>query len=136
MSLNSQSDTSRLNQLKEVAEMYFDSLRKKSFETIPYDENAALRAPLTPGGVNTPLNGKEAIRNQWWAPLEPALQGVTVNVLGHYFHENLKGIISEAEITLASPSVTLRVADRFTVNKEGRITEQENHFDPRAVTGG
>ncbi len=73
--------------------------------------------------------------NEWWQPLEPALQGVTITVLGHYIHENLEGIISEAEITLANPNVTLRVADRFTINENGKITGQENHFDPRAVTG-
>jgi hypothetical protein len=28
----------------------------------------------------------------------------------------------------------LRVADRFNVNEQGKITEQENHFDPRDVT--
>lgn len=136
MNFNSPDIASRMKQLKEVAEVYFDSLRKRNFDTIPYDENAALRAPLTPGGVNVPLNGKEAIYNNWWLPLEPALQGVTINVLGHYFHENLTGIISEAEIILATPSVTLRVADRFSIDKNGKITEQENHVDPREVTGG
>ncbi len=119
-----------------MAEAYFDSLRKRDFNTIPYIENASLRAPFTPGGVNMPLAGKEAIYNQWWLPLEPALPGVIINVLGHYFHENLEGIISEAEITLAGPGVTLRVADRFTINEDGKITEQENHVDPREVTGG
>lgn len=136
MNFNSSETASRLNQLREVAEKYFDSLRKQTFDTIPYEENASLRAPLTPGGVHTPLNGKEALYNQWWLPLKPALQGVTINVLGHYFHENLTGIITEAEITLLNPSVTLRVADRFSINKDGKITEQENHFDPREVTGG
>ncbi len=136
MNFNSQDTASRLQQLKEVAEAYFDSLRKRDFNTIPYIENASLRAPFTPGGVNMPLAGKEAIYNQWWLPLEPALPGVIINVLGHYFHENLEGIISEAEITLAGPGVTLRVADRFTINEDGKITEQENHLDPREVTGG
>jgi len=89
-----------------------------------------------PGGVNIPLIGKEALQTQWWVPLKPALQGVIIKVLGHYFHEDLEGIVSEAEITLANPNVTLRVADRFTINEEGKITQQENHFDPREVTGG
>jgi hypothetical protein len=43
--------------------------------------------------------------------------------------------MSEATITLASPAVTLRVADRFTIDEDGYITEQENHVDPREVTG-
>jgi hypothetical protein len=33
-----------------------------------------------------------------------------------------------------NPPATLRVADRFNVNEQGKITEQENHFDPRDVT--
>ncbi len=135
MNINSPEFNERLQQLKDVAEKYFDSLRNRNFENIPYHEAVALRAPLTPGGVNNPLHGKEDIYDQWWKPLEPALQGVTINVLGHYFHESLEGIITEATITLASPLVTLRVADRFSIDAEGKITEQENHVDPREVTG-
>ncbi len=136
MNSNSEQTASRMNQLKQIAETYFESLRNRTFDTIPFDENASLRAPLTPGGSDVPLSGKEAIQRDWWIPLELALKGVRINILGHYFHENLHGIITEAEVTLATPNVTLRVADRFTVNENGKITEQENHFDPRAVTGG
>ncbi len=135
MNFTSQDTETRSSKLKEVAETYFDALRKQRFDAIPYDNNATLRAPLTPGGVNNPIRGKQALYNEWWLPLEPALQGVTITVLGHYIHENLEGIISEAEITLATPNVTLRVADRFTINENLKITGQENHFDPRAVTG-
>lgn len=135
MKFASPETTTRVDQLKQVAESYFDALRNKTFDAIPFDENASLRAPLTPGGVQTPLNGKSEIREKWWTPLEPALEGVTIHMLGHYLHEDLSGIISEAEITLKAPAVTLRVADRFSVNAEGKITEQENHFDPRPVTG-
>jgi len=46
----------------------------------------------------------------------------------------LLAIITEAEIHTVKPPATLRVADRFTVNAEGKIIEQENHFDPRDVT--
>ena len=51
-------------------------------------------------------------------------------------NESLTGIVTEAEMTITAvdPPATLRVADRFTVNREGRIVEQENHFDPRDVT--
>lgn len=135
MKLGSQQAASRVGQLKQVAECYFDSLRHSHFESIPYAEKVALRAPLTPGGVATPLKGKSEVYDKWWKPLQPALDGVTVTVLGHYIHEDLSGIISEVEIPLKTPAVTLRGADRFTIDEEGRITEQENHFDPRAVTG-
>lgn len=95
-----------------------------------------LRAPLTPGGVNQPLVGKEALRVHWWQPLVPALDGVQIQVREHYLNESLTSIITEAEITItiADPPATLRVADRFTVNAAGQIIEQENHFDPRDVT--
>jgi hypothetical protein len=48
----------------------------------------------------------------------------------------MTAICTEAEIIInvLSPPATLRVADRFTVNAEGKIIEQENHLDPRDVT--
>jgi hypothetical protein len=33
--------------------------------------------------------------------------------------------------TVADPPCVLRVVDRFTVDAAGRITQQENHYDPR-----
>jgi hypothetical protein len=35
---------------------------------------------------------------------------------------------------IIAPACTLRIVDRFIVNDEGRISEQENFFDPRDVT--
>jgi hypothetical protein len=32
---------------------------------------------------------------------------------------------------ITNPPCTLRVVDRFTVNAEGKMTQQENHYDPR-----
>ncbi|HXG24291.1 MAG TPA: nuclear transport factor 2 family protein [Chthonomonadales bacterium] len=122
----------RRAQLRAVAEAYFAALAKKDFAAIPYADMVVLRAPLAPGGVHNPLIGKEALRAIWWPPLVPALG--TVQVLDHYLNETLTAIVTEAEIHLANPKVTLRVADRFTVNAEGEIIEQENHFDPRDVT--
>ncbi len=119
----------RKEQLKQIVVSYFDALSNQNFSAIPYDENIILRAPLVPGGVNNPLHGKELVKVQWWQPLEPALKGIKINILGHYIHEAFTGIITEAEMTLATPAVTLRVADRFTIDKEGKILEQENHFD-------
>jgi hypothetical protein len=123
----------RTERLLAIAERYFEALRRKDFSALPYDDNVTLRAPLAPGGVNQPLLGKEAVRIQWWQPLEPALQ---ITVLDHYINESLTAIITEAEIKINAvvPPATLRVADRFTVNEKGKITDQENHFDPRDVT--
>ena len=135
MQSNTQSQTTRRNQLIEVAEKYFESLRKGSFETIPYNNNVTLRTPLTPGGVDEPVKGKQALHEVWWQPLVPALSGVTIEVLDHYINEECSAIISEANITLASPAITLRVADRFTIDENGLITDQENHFDASALRG-
>jgi hypothetical protein len=126
----------RREQLRDIANGYFQALREKDFSAIPYDDDATLRAPLAPGGVNHPLVGKDALFSQWWIPLEPALEGAEIAVQEYYFNESLTAVCSEATITLnvVSPPATLRVADRFTVNAAGKITAQENHFDPRDVT--
>jgi steroid delta-isomerase-like uncharacterized protein len=122
----------RRTQLRAVAEAYFAALAKKDFTAIPYDDQVSLRAPLCPGGVHTPLIGKEALRTIWWPPLVPVIGNV--KVLDHYINDNLTAICTEALITTVNPPATLRVADRFTVSAEGKIIEQENHFDPRDVT--
>lgn len=126
----------RRRRLTAVADAYFQALQRKDFAAIPYAEDARLRAPLAPGGVNHPVIGKQALRSEWWDPLTPALDGVRIRVLDYYVNETLTAIVAEAEITIAAvnPPVTLRVADRFTVDNDGRIVEQENHFDPRDVT--
>ena len=133
MSNNNEAVSFRKEQLKQVVKTYFDALTSQNFLNIPYDENIILRAPLVPGGVNSPLHGKALVKEQWWEPLEPALAGVRINFLDHYINETLTAIITEAEITLANPAVTLRVADRFTINSDGKIQEQENHFDASAL---
>lgn len=128
--------STRKEQLRKVVEAYFRGLQEKDFQAIPYDENARLRAPLAPGGVNSAICGKDSVRTQWWNPLEPALDRIEIKIIDHYFNESLTAICTEAEIRLNvfDPPVTLRVADRFTVSAEGKILEQENHFDPRDVT--
>ena len=122
----------RRAKLRAVAEAYFAALAKKDFVAIPYADNVSLRAPLCPGGVDTPLVGKEALRTIWWPPLVPTVGDV--KVLDHYINDDLTAICTEAVITTVNPPATLRVADRFTVSAEGKILEQENHFDPRDVT--
>jgi alpha-D-ribose 1-methylphosphonate 5-triphosphate synthase subunit PhnH len=133
---NDNTTAERKAQLRHIAEGYFEALRTKTLAAILYDEHVTLRAPLTPGGVQRPLTGKRALHAQWWVPLEPALEGVEITIVDHYLNESLTAICTEAEITIhaVSPPVTLRVADRFTVSAEGKIIEQENHFDPRDVT--
>ena len=126
----------RTERLRTIVDGYFAALQQKDFSAIPYDDKVTLRAPLAPGGVNHPLAGKSELHAQWWISLEPALEGVEITILDYYVNDSQTAICAEALITLnvVSPPATLRVADRFTVNAEGKITEQENHFDPRDVT--
>jgi hypothetical protein len=118
--------------LRAAADGYLEGLAKKDFSLIPYANDVTLRAPLCPGGVHHPLVGKEALRTIWWSPLPAALGDV--RVIDHYFNEDLTAICVEAEVGIVGVAQPLRVADRFTVNAEGEIIEQENHFDPRDVT--
>jgi SnoaL-like domain len=122
----------RKAQLKEAATKYFAALANKDFEMIPYEDNVVLRAPLAPGGIHSPLAGREKLRNIWWPPM-PQILG-EVKLLDIYYNETLTGVVGEAEIEVTNPKARLRVADRFTVNAAGRIVEQVNHFDPRDVT--
>jgi glyoxylase I family protein len=115
--------------LEKVSETYFQALREKDFNAIPVSEDIIFRAPLAPGGVQFPIEGKKALYEQWWKPLLPALDGIQINVLEHFINESLTQIITRADITIAVFGVTLRVADHFIVNEAGEITEQENHFD-------
>ena len=116
-------------QLKKISETYFQALRDKDFSAIPFSNDIAFRAPLAPGGSHKPIKGKQNVFEQWWKPLEPALDGATINIIDHYYNESMTELITKAEITIAVMGVTLRAADRFIINEEGKIIEQENHFD-------
>ncbi len=116
-------------QLKKISETYFQALRDKNFSAIPFSDDIAFRAPLAPGGSHYPINGKQNVFEQWWKPLEPALDGATINIIDHYYNESMTELITKADITIAVMGVTLRAADRFIINEEGKIIEQENHFD-------
>jgi len=118
--------------LESIVRTYFDALAKGNFDMMPYDDNVCLRAPLAPSGVQRPLVGKENLRQIWWAPLPSLIAGT--KVCGIFFKDDLTAAVGEAEIEVANPRVTLRVADRFIVNEAGKIVEQTNYFDPRDVT--
>jgi len=121
--------TAKKTLLKKVAETYFEALREKKFSGIPFSDDIVFRAPLAPGGAHRPIKGLQAVFEKWWKPLEPALDNISINIVDHYYNESLTGIITKADITIAAVGVTLRTADRFIINDEGKITEQENHFD-------
>jgi hypothetical protein len=127
--------TDRKKLLKQVAEMYFEGLRTQSFSMLPFNDNINFRAPIAPGGVHQPLIGIKNVFEQWWQPLEPLLDGISIEVVDHYYIEDETGIISRANIILKGPGINLRVADRFRINEEGDIIEQENHFDASPLRG-
>ncbi len=119
----------RKAQLKKVSEDYFQALRDKNFSAIPFNKDIVFRAPLAPGGSHHPITGKAALHELWWKPLEPALDGATIVIAEHYYNDALTEMVTKAEITIAVLGLTLRVADRFMIDDNGEITEQENHFD-------
>lgn len=125
----------RKEQLKKVTEDYVEALKTKSFSTIPFSDDVVLRAPIAPGGAHNPIKGKQEVFKQWWQPLEPALDGVSIKIIDHFYNDSLTGLIAKADFTLAGPGITLRVADMFMVNEDGQITEQENHFDASPLKG-
>ena len=118
----------RRAQLVSIAEAYFQGMAKKDMSVVPWDENVVLRSPLAPGGLNTPLVGRGVVLN-WFASLFPVLG--EMQVYEHYFNEDLTVIASRSDVGITNPPCGLRVVDRFTVNAGGKITEQENHYDPR-----
>lgn len=116
-------------QLKQVAETYFQALRDKNFDAIPFSDDIVFRAPLAPGGSANPIKGKKDVFEKWWKPLEPALDGVDIKIIDHYYNESLTEVVTKVEFYIALMGATLRAVDRFVINEQGKIAEQENHFD-------
>lgn len=122
----------RKSLLHEIARNYvLKGLDKKNFDAIPYADNVTLRAPLCPGGSANALTGRENLREQWWAPL-PSLLG-KATLIDTYVNEDNTCVTVELHCEILNPSCTLRVVDRFVINSEGKIIDQENFFDPRVL---
>jgi hypothetical protein len=123
----------RTDLLHQIARNYvLNGMGGKDFDAIPYDDNVILRAPINAGGSSNPLRGKENLRTQWWAPL-PGLLG-SVKLLDTFVNEENSAVTVEFHCEIINPACTLRIVDRFTVNENGKIIEQENFFDPRDIT--
>lgn len=120
-------------QLKAISETYFQALRDKNFSAIPFSDDIVFRAPLAPGGSANPIKGKNDLFEKWWKPLEPALEGAEIKIVDHYFNDSLTGIATKVEFYIAAMGTTLRVVDRFVVDAQGKIVDQENHFDASPV---
>ncbi len=114
-------------QQRAIAQFYFDGLAKKDLSRVPWDDSATLRAPLNPqGGAVNPIVGRENILG-FLTPLLPNLG--KIEVLRHFVEGDW--VCTRANVRLASnPAVSLRVMDSFRI-KNGKIVEQENHYDPR-----
>jgi hypothetical protein len=126
-----ETSAARENLLYAIGRNYVtEGLGKKNFDAIPYAEDVVLRAPLCPGGPAKPLTGKNNLREIWWAPL-PDLLG-RMEVLDTFVNINRSAVAVEFHLeVMVDPPVKLRILDRFKVNSEGKITDQENFFDPR-----
>ena len=118
----------RKTQLKSIAEEYFKGIAKKHMSAVPYDDHVRLRSPLAPGGLSTPLVGQQAVLD-WFASLWPVLGGT--EVFEHYFNDDLTVIATRADIEITDPPSRIRVTDRFLITPEGKIIQQENHYDPK-----
>jgi len=123
----------RKSQLMLTAEKYFNALGNKNFFDIPFSDDIVFRAPIAPGGSGNPIHGKEALLEKWWEPLKPALEGIQIKIIDHYYNDSLSGLAIKADISIAALGATLRTVDLFIINDEGKITEQENHFDASAM---
>ena len=117
----------RAQNLSRIVGLYFDGLRTKDLSAIPWAEGVILRAPLSDGGAEVPLAGRETV-HAYISGMLPAIQGV--QLLDTYVNATQTAVMGKAELTLVT-GAKLRVADLFEVNEAGEIMSQENHFDPR-----
>ena len=123
----------RIIQLRQIARIYVEEgLGKGNFDIIPYAEDVSLRAPLNPGGSESPIVGKSLLRGTWWKPLPDLVEGT--ELLATYINTNQDAVAVEFYCNIKSPNCRLRIVDRFKVDESGLITDQENFFDPRLVT--
>ena len=118
----------RKAQLITAATAYFEGLARKDFASVPWANTIVFRGPLAPGGAEAPLMGRDAVL-AFFSALGPNLGAV--RIVGHFLNEDLTAIVTKAEVGILQPACVLRVADLFEVDADGRITAQENHYDPR-----
>lgn len=117
----------RKSQLRAVADSYFSGLANHDVSAVAYDESVVFRTPLAPGGSAVPLQGRTALLD-FFAGIYAALEGV--EVIDYFFNDALTAICVRADVTLKTGKV-LRVADLFRFSADGKVIEQENHYDPR-----
>lgn len=115
---------------KEIVRAYFDGLHRKDLSAVPYAEDAVMWAPLGPDGLDKPIKGRDAII-AYLEGVFPIIGSVEVKIL---FAEG-DWAAGRAFINLTQPpGAVLRVNDVFRI-ENGKIVEQENHYDPRPALG-
>lgn len=115
---------------REIARAYFDGLHRKDLSKVPYAEDAVMWAPLGPDGLEEPIRGREAII-RYLESVFPILGSVEIKNL---FADG-EWASGRAFIHLTEPrGAMLRVNDVFRI-QDGKIVEQENHYDPRPALG-
>jgi len=57
-----------------------------------------------------------------------------VNLIDSFVNEDCTAATVEFHWEILKPACALRVIDRFVINEEGTIIEQENILDPRDLT--
>jgi ketosteroid isomerase-like protein len=129
----------RRSSMKAIVRGYFDGLAKRDVSAIPYDATVELRTPLAgpcaadpEGGADCPLVGAADVR-AFLGGIASQVGGVTVRDV--FLNDDLTIAAVEATIKIVTPAftVTVRANDTFTISDSGKITAQENHFDPRPV---
>jgi hypothetical protein len=131
--IDQQTRTQRINLLKSIAKKYVeDGLGGKNFEIIPYHDQITLRAPINAGGSYEAIKGKQNLKENWWKPLPDLIS--KVNLIDIYVNDDLNAVVVEFHCEIKSPHCWLRITDRFKVDDDGLIIDQENFFDPRTLT--
>lgn len=128
--MNKEERTALLHQI--ASDYVTKGLGGKNFESIPYDEHVELRAPIHPKGSQELMKGRSFIKENWWAPL-PDLVAST-ELIDTYVNKDSSAVTAEFYCHISNPKCTLRIVDRFVIDDNGKIVEQENFFDPRDIT--
>lgn len=96
------------------------------------DHDAVLfRTPLAEGGSENPITGKADLLC-FFSGVYEVLESVRVS--DYFYNEEGTGITVKADFILKSGR-SFRVLDLFRFDADGRIIEQENHYDPRPAFG-
>ena len=119
----------RKEQLIKAAEAYFSGLAKKNVDDVPWHDDLVFRGPLAPGYPDA-MHGRAAVA-EWFGGLYAALG--RIEVIEHLLSTDLTSIATRANVHVGAG--VLRVIDRFVVDDDGQIVEQENHYDPRPALG-